>query len=86
MNAAKERLKQLTADLDLLSRQYNLDQQSYFGKPDYSKDTDGAEKLRSEQSQVEAKRQEVADAQKQMDEAQGKLGPPPAAVTSTNPN
>jgi hypothetical protein len=86
LNAAKEHLKQLTADLDLLSRRYDLDRRTYYGKPDYSKDTDGAENLKIEQSQIEAKRQEVAEAQKKVDEAQAKLGPPPAPVTNTNPN
>jgi hypothetical protein len=87
LNAAKEHLKQLTADLDLLTRQYNLDQRTYFGKPDYSKDTDGAEKIKNEESQVGAKRQEVAEAQKKVDEAQAKVGaPPPAPATNTNPN
>ena len=89
LNAAKEHLKQLTADLDLLNRQNDLDRRTYYGKPDYSKDTDGAENLRIEQNQIEAKKLEVADAQKKVDEAQAKLGPPPppAAVTpSTNPN
>jgi hypothetical protein len=88
LNAAKEHLKQLTADLDLLTRQNDLDRRTYYGKPDYSKDTDGAENLRLEQNQIDAKKQEVADAQKKVDEAQAKLGPPPppAAVPNTNPN
>jgi len=86
LNAAKEHLKQLTADLDLLSRRYDLDRQTYYGKPDYSKDPDGAENLKLEQNQIEAKRQDVAEAQKKVDEAQAKLGPPQAAVTNTNPN
>lgn len=88
LNAAKEHLKQVTADLDLLTRQNDLDKRTYYGKPDYSKDTDGAENLRVEQNQIEAKKLEVADAQKKVDEAQAKLGPPPppAAETHTNPN
>jgi DNA repair exonuclease SbcCD ATPase subunit len=89
LNAAKEHLKQLTADLDLLNRQNDLDRRTYYGKPDYSKDTDGADNLKREQDRIESKKQEVADAQKKVDEAQAKLGAPspPAAVTpSTNPN
>lgn len=87
LNAAKEHLKQLTADLDLLTRQNDLDRRTYYGKPDYSKDTGGAENLKIEQKQIDAKKQEVADAQKKVDEAQAKVGPPPpAAVPSTNPN
>jgi DNA repair exonuclease SbcCD ATPase subunit len=89
LSDAKESLKKLKDELDLLTRQYNLDQQSHYGKPDYASDTAGADKLKSEESQVEAKKQEVAEAQKKADEAQAKVGPPepPApAVTPTNPN
>jgi hypothetical protein len=86
LNAAKEHLKQLTADLDLLTRQNDLDKRTYYGKPDYSKDTDGADNLKREQNQIDAKKQEVADAQKKVDEAQANLGTPPATETKTNPN
>lgn len=86
LNAAKEHLKQLTADLDLLTRRNDLDKRTYYGKPDYAKDTDGAENLRLEQNQIDAKKQEVADAQKKVDEAQANLGTPPAPATKTNPN
>jgi hypothetical protein len=86
LNDAKERLKNLTADLDLLNRQYGLDKQSYFGKPNYASDTDGADKLKREESQIEAKKQEVAEAQKKVDEAQAKSGAPAPAVTPAQPN
>jgi hypothetical protein len=89
LNDAKERLKKLRDELDLLSRQFNLDQQTHYGKPNYATDTEGTEKLKSEESQVEAKKQEVAEAQKKVDEAQAKAGPPapPApTVTPTHPN
>jgi len=85
LNAAMERLKNLTAELDLLTREYDLDRRTYYGKTNYSADTDGAEKLKGEEIQIEAKKREVADAQKKVDEAQAKVGepappaPPPAA-------
>jgi hypothetical protein len=86
LNGAMERLKNLTAELDLLTREYDLDRRTYYGKTNYSADTDGAEKLRKEEIQIEAKKREVADAQKKVDEAQAKVGepaappaPPPAA-------
>jgi hypothetical protein len=86
LNAAMERLKNLTAELDLLTREYDLERRTYYGKTNYSADTDGAEKLKREEIQIEAKKQEVADAQKKVDEVQAKAGepaappaPPPAA-------
>ena len=86
LNDAKERLKNLTADLDLVTRQNDLDRRTYYGKPDYSSDTDGADKLKREETEIEAKKQEVAEAQKKVDELQAKLGPPPEAAPRTQPN
>jgi hypothetical protein len=70
---AKERLQSLTTDLDILSRKYTLDQQTYYGKPDYSSDTEGAVKLKVEESQITSKKQEVADAQKKVDDLTAQL-------------
>jgi hypothetical protein len=86
LDRAKDHLKTLTADLDILSRQYTLDQQQYYSKPNYSSDRDSQERLNKEQSDVEAKRQEVAEAQKKVDELQAKLGPPSSAEPPKNPN
>ena len=86
LDSAKDRLKTLMANLDILSRQYTLDQQQYYSKPNYSSDRDGQERLNKEQNDVEAKRQEVAEAQKKVDELQAKLGPPSSTQPPQNPN
>jgi hypothetical protein len=86
LDSAKDHLKTLMADLDILSRQYTLDQQQYYSKPNYSTDPDGQERLNKEQSDVEAKRQEVAEAQKKVDELQAKLGPASSTEPPKNPN
>jgi len=70
---AKERLQSVSTDLDILSRKYPLDQQMYYGKPDYSSDTEGAVKLKVEESQIDAKKQEVANAQKRVDDLTAQL-------------
>ena len=59
--------------MDLLTRKYALDQQTYYGKTNYAADKDGAAKLKDEQDQIDAKKQEVADAQKKIDELTAKL-------------
>jgi len=76
--AAKDLLQSLQKDLDILQRQYTLDQQAFYGKPDYANDTAGAANLKAEAGQMEAKRQQVAEAQAKVDALQAKLGPPPA--------
>src|ERR1700675_179564 len=86
LDSAKDRLKTLMANLDILSRQYTLDQQQYYSKPNYSSDRDGQERLNKEQNDVEAKRQEVAEAQKKVGELQAKLGPPSSTQPPQNPN
>ena len=73
LGQAKERLQSLTTDLDILSRKYTLDQQMYYGKPDYSSDTEGAVTLKVEESQITSKKQEVADAQKKVDDLTAQL-------------
>jgi hypothetical protein len=73
LEQAKEHLQSASTDLDILSRKYVLDQQAYYGKPDYASDTEGAVALKAEESQIAAKKQEVADAQKQVDDLTAKL-------------
>ena len=86
LDSAKDHLKILMANLDIMSRQYTLDQQQYYSKPNYSSDRDGQERLNKEQNDVEAKRQEVAEAQKKVDELQSKLGPASSTEPPKNPN
>jgi hypothetical protein len=85
VDSAKENLKTLMADLDVLSRQLTLDQQQFYSKPNYSADSDGQEKLSREEAEVEVKRQQVAEAQKKVDELQAQQGPPSASPPA-NPN
>ncbi|MGH9495845.1 MAG: hypothetical protein ACRD3B_12670 [Candidatus Sulfotelmatobacter sp.] len=73
LNAAKANLQNLKADLDLLQRKYSLDQQTYYGKPEYSSDKAGAADLSSEKNQIASKQQETADAEKKVTDLQAQL-------------
>jgi hypothetical protein len=73
LNAAKENLQNLKTALDILQRRYTLDQQSYYGTTNYASDKAGAAALKTEKDQVDAKQQEVAAAQKKVDDLQAKL-------------
>jgi hypothetical protein len=55
----KEKIKQAESDLDLLNREYRLDQDAYFSKPDYADDAAGKQKLDDEKVQISSKQQEV---------------------------
>lgn len=55
----KEKIKQAESDLDLLNREYRLDQDAYFSKTDYANDTAGKQKLDDEKAQISDKQQEV---------------------------
>lgn len=70
---AKEHLASLTTDLDILTRKYGLDQQMFYGKPDYASDRDGAAKLKAEEDDMAAKKEEIEAAQKKIDELSAKL-------------
>lgn len=83
---AKEKLATIKTDLDLLERTNTLDSQMYYGKPDYSSDTDGAAKLKAEQDQIAAKQQEMDDQQKKIDDLEAELGKQPAAGTEDTSN
>jgi hypothetical protein len=83
--AANENLKSLKTDLDIAQRKYGLDQQTYLSNPDHANDNAGATALKDEEDQIAAKQQEVADAQKKVDEIQARLaasGPAPPAPPS----
>ena len=73
LTAARARLQTLKADLDILQRKYTLDSQMYYSKPNYSADKDGAANIAAEKSDLEAKQQEVADAQMKVDQLEAKL-------------
>jgi hypothetical protein len=84
--AAKERLQTLQNDLDIAQRKFTLDRQTYYAKPDYAADKAGAATLEDEQSQVEAKRQEVADAKKRVADLEEKLNSAGRSGTNSAPN
>jgi hypothetical protein len=73
LNAAKANLQTFKVDLDLLQRKYSLDQQTYYGKPEYSSDKAGAAALASEKSQIDSKQQDIADAEKKVADLQAQL-------------
>jgi hypothetical protein len=75
LDAAKAQLLSLQKDLDILQRKFALDQQMFLVNPNKDSDREGAAVLKNEQTQMAAKQQEVADAQKKVDELQAKLGP-----------
>lgn len=84
--AASEHLKSLQTDLDIAQRKYGLDQQTYLSNPQHQDDVAGASQLKEEEDQMATKQQEIADAQKKVDELQAKLAasapaPPPQPAT-----
>jgi hypothetical protein len=66
-------LQTAKADLDILQRKFNLDSQTYYSKPNYAADKDGAASIDAEKSALEGKQQEVADAQMKVDQLEAKL-------------
>lgn len=86
LDAAKEQLKIVATDLDILTRKYALDSQMYHSKPDFASDTAGAAQLEDEQVEIDAKKQEVDDAQKKVDDLQAQfdaLNPDKAATADS---
>jgi hypothetical protein len=79
---AKERLKSLQTDLDILQRKNALDEQMYLSKPEYENDKAGAAQLKSEQSQIAALQTEIVEAQKKVDQLQAKLSASAPSPTS----
>jgi hypothetical protein len=57
--ALKEKIKDAQSDLDLLQREYQLDQDSYFSNPEHANDTSGKEKLDAMKQQIANKQQEL---------------------------
>lgn len=85
--AAKEGLQTLENDLDILQRKYTLDQQMYYGKPNYAADKAGAASLQDEQDQIDAKQREMIAAQQKIVDLQAKLNaasPAPSSETKDN--
>jgi hypothetical protein len=70
---AKQRVADLKADLDLAQRKFALDQSTYLSNPNHVNDRATAAALDSEKSDVEAKAEAVAVAEKALASAQAKF-------------
>src|SRR5438105_12247501 len=79
--ALKEKIKEAQSDLDLLQREYQLDQDSFYSSPDYAKNTAGKQKL-------DALKQQISDQQQELEQLKTKLAALPAVQQSseTTPN
>ena len=73
LTAARAQLQTAKADLDIAQRKFNLDSQTYYSKPNYATDREGAASIDAEKGEVEAKQQQVADAQMRVDQLEAKL-------------
>jgi hypothetical protein len=73
LDSAKLDLNTATTDLDILTRKRTLDSQTYYSKPDYASDTQGAAQMQDEQNEIDAKKQQVDDAQKKVNDLQDEL-------------
>src|SRR5580704_8408081 len=69
--ALKEKIKDAQSDLDLLQREYQLDQDSFYSSPDYAKNTSGKEKL-------DAMKQQISNKQQELDQLKARLTALPA--------
>ncbi len=89
LDSAKLDLNTATTDLDILTRKRTLDSQTYYSKPNYASDTQGAAQLQDEQDEIDAKKQQVDDAQKKVNDLQEELnalsGDQGAASDSSGP-
>lgn len=85
LDADQQQLKSLKTELDIAQRKLVLDQQMYYGKPDYSSDSAGAAALKDEQDQIDAKQQEIDDLQKKIDELQSQLASAGGDSSSSSP-
>ena len=78
--ALKEKIKDAQSDLDLLQREFQLDQDSFYSSPDYAKNTSGKEKL-------DAMKQQITNKQQELDQLKVRLAalPAPQEVPATTP-
>lgn len=82
LDVAKQRMADLKADLDVAQRKYALDQQTYYGKPNFLADKAGAAALAGEKSDIDAKADAVATAEKLLASAQAKADEAGKAATA----
>lgn len=72
--AVKEQLKQAQSDLDLLQREYRLDQDTFYSNVNYASDAAGKQKLDEEKQQISDKREEVERLKAKLADLQKALG------------
>jgi hypothetical protein len=70
--ALKEKIKDAQSDLDLLQREFQLDQDAFYSSPDYRNNSSGKAKL-------DAMKQQIADKQQELDRLKTELAALPAA-------
>jgi hypothetical protein len=73
--ALKEKIKDAQSDLELLQREFQLDQDSLYSSPDYARNTSGKEKL-------DAMKQRISDKQQELEQLKARLAALPAAAES----
>src|SRR5882762_7305718 len=78
--ALKEKIKDAQSDLDLLQREYQLDQDSFYSSPEYAKNTSGKEKL-------DGMKQQISNKQQELDQLKARLAalPAPQEGAATTP-
>jgi hypothetical protein len=70
--ALKEKIKDVQSDLDLLQREFQLDQDAFYSSPNYANNASGKAKL-------DAMKQRIADKQQELDRLKAELAALPAA-------
>jgi hypothetical protein len=73
--ALKEKIKDAQSDLDLLQREFQLDQDTFYSSPDHANNTSGKAKL-------DAMKQQIADKQQELDRLKAELAALPASPES----
>jgi len=74
--ALKEKIKDAQSDLDLLQREYQLDQETFYSSPDYARNTAGKQKL-------DGLKQQISDKQQEIEQLKAKLAALPAPKESS---
>lgn len=72
--ALKEQIKQAQSDLDLLQREYRLDQDTFYSDTNYASDAAGKQKLDDEKQQISDKREEIERLKAKLADLQQALG------------
>jgi hypothetical protein len=76
--ALKEKIKDAQSDLDLLQREFQLDQDTFYSSPDYANNPSGKAKL-------DAMKQQIADKQQELERLKAELAALPAAPETPKP-